>query len=60
MITKFIRFPIERTAFSSAASQPDGEAIRIVIPTIAALGKGRAPKFSGPNNQSLLEQPALL
>src|SRR6266849_641923 len=45
----------------AATGQPGGEAIRVMIAAgrlvrIAAVGHGRAPKFSTPNHQRLLQQ----
>src|SRR2546430_999524 len=52
-------------ALHSAASHPDGEAIRIVIPAMAvaaavgaAIGSRRAAEFAAPDYQRALQQSA--
>ena len=45
------------TAFHTAASHPHGEAEWIVITTVGALCKWRAPEFTAPNHQRRIEEP---
>src|SRR2546425_4360400 len=60
LVTVFVRRTVDRSAFDPASGEPDGEAERVVIPSIRPLREGGAPKFSGPEDQSLVQKPARL
>ena len=59
MITELIRLAVDRAALHSAAGEPDAEAEGIVIASVTALGKGRTTEFSGPDDESVIEESAL-
>lgn len=48
------------SAANPPASHPHGEAIRIVVPTIATFAHGRSSKLSAPNDERTIEHAALL
>src|SRR5207245_2725393 len=45
-------------ALDTAASQPGGERERVVVAPLAALGTRHAPELRGPEDDSVVEQPA--
>ena len=58
---EFVGFAVLDTAFDAAAGHPHGEGIRVVVAAIAAtLDHRSATEFSAPDDESFIEQPALL
>src|ERR1043165_9800238 len=60
--SQFIGFADGLTRFYSAASQPHGEGINVMVSagSIPIFAHGRATEFSPPNDKGILEQPASL
>ena len=56
MVAKFVGGAVDCSAFNAAARHPDGETVRVVIPSIAALGERSAAKFARPNNEGFVEK----
>src|SRR5262245_47819252 len=55
-VAVFIGGAIDSAAFDATAGQPDRKAKRIMVASIAPLGKGCAAEFTGPHDQSVFEQ----
>ena len=47
-------------ALDSAAGEPDGEAVGVVVAAVLALGAGGPAELAAPDDQRLVEQAALL
>ena len=60
LVAPLITFAVGDTAFDAATGQPVREDIRIVIPTLAALGRGHASKLGRPENDGVSKHAALL
>src|ERR1043165_400309 len=60
--SQFIGFADGLTRFYSAASQPHGEGINVMVSaaSIPIFAHGRATEFSPPNDKGILEQSASL
>jgi phytoene dehydrogenase-like protein len=59
-VTELVGRAVGHAAAHAAACHPDGEALRIVVATIATLRERRAPKLAGPQQQRVIEEPARL
>ena len=57
-VTEFIGRAVGHAAANSAAREPHGEALGIVVATVAALGEGRAAELAGPQEQRVVEESA--
>src|SRR5437879_3522601 len=51
---------IGEAALHAAARQPHGVPVRVVVPSVVALGGGCAAKLSPPQYQGILQQPSRL
>ena len=49
---------VDRAALDAAAGQPDGEAERVVVAAVGALGERRPAELAAPDDQRLVEQAA--
>ena len=49
---------VDYAGLDPTASQPHGEAVRIVVSAIALFGDRRAPELAAPDNERLIQQPA--
>ena len=47
-VAPLVAFAVRDSAFDSAAREPVGEDVRVVIAAFAALGRGHAAEFGGP------------
>src|SRR5258705_12629014 len=54
-IAVLVRSSNNRTAFDSAARQPDTEAVRIVVTAIHTLGNRESPELAVPDDQGGIE-----
>ena len=60
VVAQFIGGTINRAASDPSTRQPDAKAKRIVIAPVVGLGKGRATKFSGPDDECFVEKATRL
>ena len=60
MEAEFIDRALHDASLDTAARQPDGEAVRMMIAAVAALLARRAAELRAPDDQGFREQPALL
>src|SRR3954454_23931686 len=65
VIAELVGLAIDRAALDAAAGHPDGETARVMIAAEAvgldfALAVRGAPEFAAPDDQRVVEQPALL
>src|ERR1700679_2771458 len=60
VITVVVGGAINRSPLDSAASQPHGESIGIVIAAVGSLGHRGPAELAAPDDQSALEQTACL
>ena len=51
---------VGHSALDATPGQPEAEAERIVVASVASLGEGSAAEFAGPNDQCFPEQSARL
>src|SRR5262245_57965748 len=58
VISDFISRPVDKSAFDSTTSHPDGVTIWVMITPVTSLGNRRAAKFTGPDNERVFEQTA--
>src|SRR5438132_1489936 len=56
----FVSFAVRDSTFHSATGHPDEKPVRVVVPTIAFFGDGHAAELATPNDESLVEETALL
>ena len=59
VVAEIVRGTMDLASAKTAASEPDGEAERIVVPSVAPLGEWCASEFTGPDDNGLIEQTAL-
>ena len=59
LVTPFVGGSIDRARFDATSGKPNGEAVRVVIASVASLGKGCTAKLTRPNNKRLIEKFAL-
>ena len=52
--------PVHDAALDSAAGHPHGEAKRMMVAAVRALGPGRAAELGGPHDERFVQQAALL
>jgi hypothetical protein len=57
---KLVGSAVDRSAFDAAAGKPHREAIRIVITSVAVLGRRRATELAAPNHERFFQETALL
>ena len=50
---------MHEAALDAAAGEPRGVALGVVVSAGGVLGPRRAPEFAGPNDQGVIEHPAL-
>ena len=65
VITKFIGGSMRRARFDAAAGHPDSKTAWVVVSSVVvrcqfALRIRGAPKFTAPDDQRIVQQPALL
>ena len=59
LITPLIAFSADYSPLNPASAQPVGETIGVVIPALPSLSARHASKFSGPQDNGVIQQPAL-
>ena len=59
-VTVIIGGTVNHSALHASAGEPEGKAEGIMIAAVGALGEGRAPEFSRPQDQCLVQQTARL
>ena len=57
---EFVGGPVDASAAHAAAGHPHGEAERVVLPAVVALGGRGAAELAAPENQRVFEQSATL
>ena len=55
---EFIGCPVGHATFNSTASEPNGEAVIIVVTTFRTLGYGGSSEFATPKDQGVFEESA--
>ena len=58
-VSVLIGCPVNCSTFDAATGQPQTETERIMIATVAALGKWCPPKLAGPDDERFFEQSPL-
>ena len=58
MVAEFVGRTVNIALLQSRTCHPNGEAVRVMIATITALGKGRAAKLACPHDECAVEQAA--
>ena len=56
LVSPVICLPHADTAANAAPCHPDGKAVGIVVPSIAALSERGAPELARPNDQGGIEE----
>ena len=56
---ELVGFAVGDAAFDAAAGHPDGEAVGVVVASVAALGAGGSAELGGPDDEGFVEQAAL-
>jgi len=51
---------VGHAAFDAAAGEPHGEALRVVVAAVVALGDGGTPELAAPEDERVFEQTAAL
>jgi len=59
-VAELVGLAVDGAAFDAAASQPEREAEWVVVAAVRSLSERRAAELTGPNDESLVEQSALL
>ena len=59
-VTDLVRGAVGGAAFHAAAGEPQAEAERIVVASVAALRERRAPELAAEDDECLVEKSALL
>ena len=59
-VAPLVAFAVGDAAFDAAAGEPVGEDVLVVVATFAALGRGHAAEFGGPEDEGVVEHAALL
>src|SRR5438105_2168867 len=57
--TQFVGSAVGNTTLDAASRHPDRESVRMMVPSIASLGACSPPKLRAPDNQCLVQKPAL-
>src|SRR5262249_58829212 len=60
VVAVVVGLAVDRAALDAPAGQPDGEAVRVVVAPVLALGHRGAAELAAPDDQSLVQQPAPL
>ncbi len=58
-VTNFVGGAVDDTPLRASAREPRRKPLRIVVPTDAVLAARHPSEFAGPNDERLVEQPAL-
>ena len=59
-VAPLVGWPVADAAFDAPATQPVGEDVRVVVSPLAALTSWHATEFSCPQDDRVVEQPALV
>ncbi len=60
LVAEVIGRPVNMTRLESAAGQPEGKSVPVMIAAIIPLRNRETAEFSGPEHDRLVEQAALL
>lgn len=58
-VAPLVAFAVRDSAFDSAAGEPVGEDVRVVVAAFAALGRWHATEFGGPEDEGVVKHAAL-